>query len=50
MFKVNNKDTKMTPGVVLVSLLLTLNWFHNVKLFQRVSIVNSEQIRETCLS
>ena len=34
MFKVNNKDTKTTPhqndanGVVLVSLLLTLNIFH----------------------
>ena len=27
MFKVNNKDTRTTPGVVLVSLLLTLNVF-----------------------
>ena len=27
MFKVNNKDTRTTPGVVLVSLLLTLNIF-----------------------
>ena len=28
MFKVNNKDTRMMPGVILVSLLLTLNIFH----------------------
>ena len=27
-FKVNNEDTKMTSGVVLVSLLLALNIFH----------------------
>ena len=27
MFKANNKDTRTTPGVVLVSLLLTLNIF-----------------------
>ena len=33
MFKVNNKDTRMTPDVVLVFLLLTLNIFHT--LFQR---------------
>ena len=32
MFKVNNKDTRTTPGIVLLSLLLTLN----------VSIVNFE--------
>ena len=37
MFKVNNKDT----GVILVSLLLTLNMFHT--LFS-VSIVNFEQV------
>ena len=33
MFKVNNKDTRMTPmanGIVLVSLLLTLNIFHTL--------------------
>ena len=28
MFKVNNKATKTTPGIVLVTLLLTLNIFH----------------------
>ena len=28
MYKVNNKETRTTPGVVLVSLLLTLNIFH----------------------
>ena len=28
MFKVNNKDTRTMSGVVLVSLLLTLNIFH----------------------
>ena len=28
MFKVNNKGTRTTPEVVLVSLLLTLNIFH----------------------
>ena len=32
MFKVNNKDTRTTPGIALLSLLLTLN----------VSIVNFE--------
>ena len=42
MFKVNNKDTRTTPiVVVLVSLLLTLNIFHT--LFY-VSIVNFEQV------
>ena len=41
MFKVNNKDTRTTPGVVLVSLLLTLNIFHT--LFS-VSIVDFEQV------
>ena len=33
MFKVNNKDTRTTPianGVVLVTLLLTLNIFHTL--------------------
>ena len=39
MFKVNNKDNKAN-GIVLVSLLLTLNIFH---IFERVSIVNFEQ-------
>ena len=37
MFKVNNKDN----GVVLVSLLLTLNIFHTCS---SVSIVNFEQV------
>ena len=41
MFKVNNKDTRTTPGVVLVSLLLTLNIFHT--LFSAF-IVNFEQV------
>ena len=40
MFKVNNKDTRTTPGVVLVSLLLILNIFHNLS---SASIVNFEQ-------
>ena len=30
MFKVNNKDTRTTPDVVLVSLLLTLNIFSHL--------------------
>ena len=35
MFKVNNKDTRMTPfGVVLVSLFLILNNSHFVLVFQ----------------
>ena len=42
MFKVNNKDTRATTGVVLVSLLLTLNIFHT--LFYSVPIVNFEQV------
>ena len=29
MFKVNNKDTRTTPGVILVFLFLTLNLFHS---------------------
>ena len=41
MFKVNNKDTRTTPGVVLVSLLLTLNMFHT--LFSAFT-VNFEQV------
>ena len=41
MFKVNNKDTRTTtPGIVLVSLLLTLT---NFALCSTVSIVNFEQ-------
>ena len=28
--KVNNKDTRLIPGVVLVTLLLTLNVFHTL--------------------
>ena len=30
MFKVNNKDTRTKPGVVLVSLMLFLNLFHTL--------------------
>ena len=30
MFKVKNKGTRMTPGAVLVPLLLTLNIFHTL--------------------
>ena len=45
MLKVNNKDTRMTPrmtpGVVLVSLLLTLNIFPPCS---SVSIVNFEHV------
>ena len=44
MFKVNNKDTRTTPmanGIVLVSLLLTLNIFHT--LFY-CFVVNFEQV------
>ena len=33
MFKVNDKDTRTTPGVVLVSLLITLNIVFLVFLF-----------------
>ena len=33
MFKVNNKDTTTMPGIVLVSLLLTLNIFHLALVF-----------------
>ena len=40
MFEVKNKDTRMTSGIVLVFLLLTLNIFHTL-LF---SIVNLEQV------
>ena len=39
MFKVN-KDTRTTPGFVLVSLFLTLNIFHTFCVF----IVNFEQV------
>ena len=41
IFKINNKDTRTTPGVALVSLLLTLNIFHT--LFQ-CFIVNFEKV------
>ena len=30
MFRVNIKDTKMTPDIVFVFLLLTLNMFHTL--------------------
>ena len=41
MFKVNNIDTRTTPDVVLVSLLLTLNIFHTLS---SVPIVNFEHV------
>ena len=41
MFKVNNKDTRMMSGVVLVSLLLTLKHFTTCP---SVSIVNVDQV------
>ena len=49
MFKVNKRDTrtrweicsKSTPGVVLVSLFLTLSIFHTCS---DVSIINFEQL------
>ena len=41
MFKINIKDSRTTPGVVLVSLMLTLNIFHT---FSSVSIVNFELV------
>ena len=40
MFKVNNKDTRTTPGVVLVSLLITLTCFTP----SSVSIINFEHV------
>ena len=43
MFKVNNNDTRTTPGIVLVSLLLTLNIFHNFTYCSSLSIVYFEQ-------
>ena len=41
MFKVNNKDTRTTPGIILVSLLLTLNIFSPCS---SVSIVNFKHV------
>ena len=41
MFKVNNKDKKTTPGVVLLPLLLTSNIFHTLFTFP---IVNFEHV------
>ena len=41
MCNVNNKDTRMMPGVVLVSLLLTLKHFATCS---SVSIVNVDQV------
>ena len=41
MFKVNDKDTRTTPCVVLVSLSLTLNMFTPSS---SVSIVKSENV------
>ena len=41
MFKVNTKDTRTTPGAVLVSLLLTLTYFTPCSSF---SIVNFEHV------
>ena len=40
MFKVNNKDMRTTPGVVIMSLLLIVN---NFTTCCSVSIVNFEQ-------
>ena len=40
MFKVNNKDTRTTPGIVLVSLMLTLYFLP----FSSVFIVNIEHL------
>ena len=42
MFKVNNKGTRTTPGVVLVSLLLNLIIYFTP--FSRDSTVNFEQV------
>ena len=44
MFKVNNNDTRTTPGIVPVSLLLTLNIFHNFTYCSSLSIVYFEQV------
>ena len=41
MFKVNNKDTRTTSGINLVSLLLTLSILHT---FSSVSLVNFEPV------
>ena len=41
IFKDNNKDTRTTTGMVLVSLLLTLNILHT---FSSVSTVNFGQV------
>ena len=41
LLKVNNKDTRTTPEVILVSLLLTLNKFHTLLY---VSIVNFKHV------
>ena len=39
MFKVNNKDTRMTPGAILVSLLLTLKHIsHHVLVFLSLTL------------
>ena len=43
MFKVKNKDTRAMPGVVLVSLLLTLNIVH-IRSCSIVPIVNFEEV------
>ena len=41
MLKVNSKDTRATPGVVIVSSLLTLNIFPS---YSSVSLDNFEQV------
>ena len=46
MLKVNNKDTRTTPGVVLVSLLLTLNIFWRRSC---IFLVNFEHISQLVL-
>ena len=41
MFKVNNKDTRTTAGIVLMALFLTLNIFASCS---SVSTLNFEQV------
>ena len=39
MVKVNNKDTRTTPGVVLVSLFLTFNFEHVIAVWGSFSLI-----------
>ena len=50
MFKVNNKDGRWTPGVVLVSLLLTLNIFYTLLQYFFVNFKHVIAGREVCFS